>query len=490
MSKNIWTEKDLSATELEYFKSFYFSHSLKETQEHFGISQSTIYKRLEKYNINRGKKLTTEKFIALVSKEELAAYYLKHTRSETCEHFNVTDSVMCKALKYYQIVKGPEPIENLAKQISKEELEQYYLTHTLEETKEYFNAKYNIITPHRITRLLTYYEIDKLNNSKKLIKEYLDATVEDKVSLHELATALNLKYCNVTHLVKQLGVEDKIQYTPSGSSYEKAVESFLQQLGVKYLTQNRRVLKNGLELDFYLPDYNIGIEINGNYWHSSLFKDKKYHLEKSKIATAQGIRLIHIWEYEWCDLDARQKIKNLIKTAVGQSNVKVFARNCYIKEVLKADAKAFITKYHLQNYRMAKVNLGLYYQDRLVQILTFDNTKYNKNLTSKNDWEIIRECSCADTTVIGGKSKLFNYFLNKYKPNKVFSYCDYNKFTGNSYLNLGMQFIGYSGPDMKWLMPNGAVVNRTPQKNQELKEKAQAKLFGCGSLKYLYERTD
>ena len=48
MSKNIWNEKDLSTAELEYFKSFYLSHSLKETQEHFNISQSTIYKPFRK----------------------------------------------------------------------------------------------------------------------------------------------------------------------------------------------------------------------------------------------------------------------------------------------------------------------------------------------------------------------------------------------------------------------------------------------------------
>ena len=53
-----------------------------------------------------------------------------------------------------------------------------------------------------------------------------------------------------------------------------------------------------------------------------------------------------------------------------------------------------------------------------------------------------------------------------------------------------MSFIGYSGPDMKWLMPNGQVKNRNPKKNQELTEHAQAKIFGCGSLKYLYERAD
>lgn len=184
------------------------------------------------------------------------------------------------------------------------------------------------------------------------------------------------------------------------------------------------------------------------------------------------------------------KVKDIIKIATGLNVKKIFARNCTVKELDKPEAKNFLEEYHLQGNRPAKVNLGLFYKDELVQLMTFDSTKYNKNLSSQNDWEIIRECSKAGFVVIGGKAKLFKYFVKQYVPTKVFSYCDFNKFTGNSYLKLGMSFIGYSGPDMKWLMPNGQVKNRNPKKNQEFKTQAQAKIFGCGSLKYVYEKTD
>ena len=490
MTKNIWVDKDLSTAELEYFKSFYYSHTLKETQEHFSISQSTIYKRLEKYNIPRGKlKIETfEECLARIDKETFEHYYLEHTRAETRKHFDISETILVKLIHQYNISKGRITNEELSKLISKTELEDYYLAHTLEETEKYFNQKYKLTTQHRIISLLDYYKIDKLNNSKQRIIEYL-ATV-DKISLHELAKALNLGYCNVTHLVKQLDVDDKIQYTPAGSSYENDMEDFLQQYNINYIRQSRQVLKNGLELDFYLPEYNLGIEINGAYWHSSLFKEKTYHLEKSKVAAEQGIRLIHIWDYEWDDSKLQLKIKNAIKTAVGLNIEKIFARECAIKELDKSEAKNFLEEYHLQGNRPAKVNLGLFYKDKLIQVMTFDNTKYNKNLSSQNDWEIIRECSKAGIIVIGGKAKLFSHFVKQYLPTKVFSYCDFNKFTGNSYLKLGMTFIGYSGPDMKWLMSNGQVKNRNPKKNQELKEQAQAKIFGCGSLKYVYEKAD
>ena len=256
------------------------------------------------------------------------------------------------------------------------------------------------------------------------------------------------------------------------------------------------LVNNALRLVETIPDEN-------NKW--MMFPQKKYWTFIANIFYAFLVLFCVIWLYEVLKIGVEPilfgifymlfdllfvGIKNLIKTALCLYDKKVFARECIVKELNKSEAKNFLEEYHLQGNRPAKINLGLFYKDELVQIITFDNTKYNKNLNSKNDWEIIRECSKAGYIIVGGKAKLFKYFIKQYKPTKVFSYCDFNKFTGNSYLKLGMLFTGYSGPDMKWLMPNGQVQNRNPKKNQELKEQAQAKIFGCGSLKYVYERAD
>ena len=65
--------------------------------------------------------------------------------------------------------------------------------------------------------------------------------------------------------------------------------------------------------------------------------------------------------------------------------------------------------------------------------MSFSKTKYNRNL-GENEWEIIRGCPGSNNIVVGGVSKLFKHFIEDYKPNKVFSYCDFNKFDGKSYL--------------------------------------------------------
>lgn len=49
-----------------------------------------------------------------------------------------------------------------------------------------------------------------------------------------------------------------------------------------------------------------------------------------------------------------------------------------------------------------------------------------------------------------------------------------------------MKFIDYTGPNMKWVMPSGTVINRRPAKHKELKALAEARIWDAGSKKYLW----
>ncbi|AFR52383.1 homing endonuclease [Campylobacter phage CP30A] len=83
---------------------------------------------------------------------------------------------------------------------------------------------------------------------------------------------------------------------PKSSSFEKEVKNILP----KNVIVNNRTVLDGKELDFYLPEYNLAIECNGDYWHSKqMGKDKSYHLEKSLKCINKGIYLIHIFESKW-----------------------------------------------------------------------------------------------------------------------------------------------------------------------------------------------
>ena len=84
------------------------------------------------------------------------------------------------------------------------------------------------------------------------------------------------------------------------------------------------------------------------------------------------------------------KIIALLRIATGNVERKIYARQCTIKKITNKEAKVLNDKIHLQGHRNAQVTYGLYYKDELVQLMSFSKTKYNRNLKSDNEWEIIR----------------------------------------------------------------------------------------------------
>ena len=303
-----------------------------------------------------------------------------------------------------------------------------------------------------------------------------------------LAEKLNISRNLAYSLVDRLNVLDYIDLKTSNTSHYE--DELIKFIGEDLCIKNDKQVLSPYEIDIYIPSKNIGIEFNGDFWHSSICKEKNYHFNKSKLAEKRGIRLIHIYEYEWVDVIQRKKIELMLNIALGRNNTKIYARQCEVRKITNAEATLLNEQIHLQGHRNAQVTYGLFYKNELVQLMSFSKTKYNRNLTDNNSWEIIRGCPSSNNIVVGGVSKLFKHFVKEYHPTKVFSYCDFNKFNGKSYEALGMKFIGYTGPDMKWLLQNGMVVNRSPSKHAEYKSKAKAQIFGAGSKKYLLDLTE
>ena len=272
------------------------------------------------------------------------------------------------------------------------------------------------------------------------------------------------------------------------SVIEKDIVQFISSIYDGQIVENCRKIISDMELDVYLPELNIGIEFNGTYWHSFQNRGKDYHQQKSIRFSELGVRVIHIYEYEWTDVTIRCKIEDMLRQALNKSSQRVYARKCKVKEITNQDAKKFNNDNHLSGHRNAQITLGLFYDNELIQLMSFSNSKYNRNLKQDSQWEIIRSCTYSDISVVGGISKLFNFFVNKYNPTTVFSYCDFNKFDGKGYEKLGMTFDGYTVPDMKWILKGGVVVNRQPSRHKELKEASIDRIYGAGSKKYIWRR--
>lgn len=229
----------------------------------------------------------------------------------------------------------------------------------------------------------------------------------------------------------------------STSFGEKEVLAYIQSIYNKDIQHRRKsILENHKkEIDIYLPEKNLGIEFNGIFWHSKESISDYSDFIKYKDAEKVGIRLIEIWENEWNE--KQQIVCSILKSAIGISaSNNIYARKCVVKEITNKECYNFCNSNHLQGGINSSVNLGLFYNDALVQIMCFNKSRFSK----KYEWEMMRECSLLDMRIIGGKGKLLAYFEYNYKPKSLVSYCDKRYFTGKSYVELGFNLIKETNP--------------------------------------------
>jgi response regulator of citrate/malate metabolism len=466
------TTDDLSTyIDLNNFKEYYNVHTYDETREHFNLSKVSIDKYIKNNNISKRQYLTRLN----IDKNIFIDFCNNHTDKETELKFNISNKLLCKLKHEYNILKNTSynSIKNL---IDCSSLERYYIIddHSNKETAKHFNT-----TGSNITRLCVDYGLDKQTYYRNKIQDYLLKHNNEKYSIKQLANILNMSESCVVHNVTETQLRDHINYEPH--YYEQELSELLGPSFIK-----NRTMLDGLEIDFYNETLKLGIEFNGDYWHSDIFKDKYYHQNKSKLAETKGIRLIHIWEHEWLDPRVKTILFSMLNIAENKAKQKIYARQCSIKQITNNEARPFNNKNHLQGHRNAQVTYGLFYNNELVQLMSFSRTRWNRNLKNNDAWEIIRGCPGSNNVVVGGVSKLFTHFVKDYNPSSVFSYCDFNKFDGKGYEALGMKFIGYTEPDMKWFMKDRTVMNRQPSRYKELKANSLAQIWGAGSKKYLW----
>ena len=241
------------------------------------------------------------------------------------------------------------------------------------------------------------------------------------------------------------------------SKQEKEIVEFIKSIYNGEIVQNDRKFLNGKEIDIYIPELKIGIEYDGLYWHNNV--NNYYKFEECR---KQGIRLIQVTEWEW--INEKEKIKNFLKNILLKNNKKIYARKCELKGIDNKTYRAFCEENHLQGYSAASIKIGLFYNNELIQIMSFSKARY-----ASFEYEMIRECSKNDCTVIGGKSKLLSYFEKKYKPKNLISYCEKNKFSGNSYLMLGFKLYKESKPGYNYYKGKNKY-NRLVFQKHKLKE--------------------
>jgi hypothetical protein len=278
---------------------------------------------------------------------------------------------------------------------------------------------------------------------------------------------------------------------------EKQICEFLDEIGISYI-QNDRSILNGQEIDIFIPKHNIAIEFNGLFWHSDKFKDKNYHKSKSKECNKSNIRMIHIFEDEWDD--KKEIVKSRLKTLLGLTSTRIFARNCEIKYVDTKTKTQFLNDNHIQGPVGSKFNIGLYHESNLVSIMTFGKKRINLGFKeSKTDeYELLRFCNVLDCVVVGGASKLLKRFILDHSPKEIISYADKRWSDGNLYEKLKFDFIKETNPNYFYIVNKkretrfkhrkdvlidlGFDTNKS--ESEIMEERGILKIYDCGNLLY------
>ncbi len=254
---------------------------------------------------------------------------------------------------------------------------------------------------------------------------------------------------------------------------------------MKIIENSREIIKPH-ELDIYIPSKNIAIEFDGLYWHSEEHgKDKNYHLNKTELCKSKNIQLIHIFEDEW--LFKQDIVKSRLKQILNLNHdlLKIHARKCEVKEISSLIKNEFLEKYHLQGKNKSNINIGAFYNNELVSVMTFSNNNI------ENIYVLNCFCSNYDYYIPGIASKLLSYFKKNYKWKEIYSYSDRRWDVDNLYYKLGFELDNITKPNYFYIKNSS---NRIQYKNQDesknipesiLKlQEDYHKIYDCGYYKF------
>ena len=197
---------------------------------------------------------------------------------------------------------------------------------------------------------------------------------------------------------------------------------------------------------FDLCIWDILIDINPFAYHNVTWhpydrpRDKMYHYNKLKMAIDNWYKCIMVRDW-----DRKEDIVELL----NNNKIKIWARECKVKQISYNDCHHFLEDNHIQwdtKKNKNNIYIWLFYQDSLVEIMSFGKPRQNKNY----EREILRLCTLKWYNIIWWASKIFKFFLKLTNADSIISYCDMSKFSWDVYLQLWFKLLKWNYPSKHW----------------------------------------
>lgn len=275
---------------------------------------------------------------------------------------------------------------------------------------------------------------------------------------------------------------------PKESKGQLELYEFVKQISPDVMLSDRSAI-SPKEIDVYVPSKKFGIEYNGLYWHSKDVEgDSKRSQAKHDLALKNGISLFHIFEDEW--RAKRSIVENMIRHRLGTITVKVGARKCSVQQLTKNERSEFLNASHLEGDVPSTISWGLWYNKKLVSVLSLRRPVHNKYADS---YEIARFCSSSDIVVPGALSKLLKHAITWVKSkgvSRLMTYVDSRLGNGESYKKAGFSIVSITAPRFWWTDNHDRYdrfsVKADSKNNITEKQAAQAKnvnrIYGCSNI--------
>lgn len=466
--------------------------------------------------------------LEIPSKEELIENYTSSI-SDLGRKFNTSNTTAEKWLKFYNIPRRSHAeASRIANKNNTGKVKINEEAYNQLQDKEWLFQRYVIdkMTAEKIGNLLGVSEtpvkefIDKhqiqrqdhrrkncIDNNILDNKELLEELYET-MSMYAIADLINSSVPTIQRKIAEYNIPVKPSnfWERKHVKISKPVLDLVAEIQSYYpgpIEFNNRKILNGFELDILLPEKNLAIEFNGLFHHCyneneenfSLRKDARYHLMKTEGCNEKNINLIHIYSDEY--YNKKSIVLSMIKSRLGYSN-KIYARKCTIEEIDVHVKDQFLLHNHIQGCDKAKVKLGLFYDGKLVSVMTFNTPRF-----SKDTWELTRFCNLLGYNVVGGFSKLLQHFTKNYcdTNDTIISYADRRYSNGNVYMLSGFQKVAVNRPGFYYVKNGDTRIYRMHLQRKKLLEitgltegteeqlaaiAGYRRIYDCGTLSFRY----
>lgn len=243
---------------------------------------------------------------------------------------------------------------------------------------------------------------------------------------------------------------------------EKHIQSFLQQ-----------IQKFKIDVVFKNNKYVFS---HGHHQVEFLIADETFDFSKNYQ--------IPVIPYDYLVVSPN-KIASIILSHLNL-NTRIFARKCEVKKISKPSAEDFLNKTHLMNATSSGYNLGLFYLDELVCVVSFTKgRKMNRLEAHLRSFELIRFCSKSGITVVGGLSKLLKTFFDEKGAGDIMTYVDKQFSDGKSFIKAGFKIHSYKSANQ--FLIHQKTFQRVLFQNQDYNSKEFYLTQNEGSIKLVYQ---